>query len=412
MIINIKKILIIFWTFAFLCFRPSIFGEKYNLIVFITFLSLSILLIGLEKPSIRRNPFSISLLIGMMALYFFTQGFLLGSPTSIIFNSCFLIVFVSLLVAIVMPVNTLPILKAFVHIHVVLAISSIITISLFFLLGLNPDNLISLLDLGPLLGRTQEEYKYAFEAHTLYFPYSVNWASIGIGGYSIPRMLGIYREAGMAQIFFFTAYFFTYLVDFNRIKLVRALLLLGGILTFSTSGLLSFFVGYLFLNYFPQWKIRFSAKKLLIIFIVIPVILTILIFTPDIGILDKIASISGSQRTQSFLYSINLFAENPLFGIGYYKGFEDMERLGEEYVQFLGIIGVAYQIGIVGLVLYFLPWLYAIRYFHNRTTVFVLIPCFVTLFFSQPSYNDMIVWFLLLIDFKKICHISASSFSK
>ena len=145
------------------------------------------------------------------------------------------------------------------------------------------------------------------------------------------------------------------------------------------------------------------------LFIVIPIILTVLIFIPDIGILDKIASISGSQRTQSFLYSINLFAENPLFGTGYYKGFEDMERLGEEYIQFLGIIGVAYQIGIIGLVLYSLPWFYSIRYFHNKTTFFVLIPCLATLFFSQPSYNDMIVWFLLLIDFKKVSHISTSS---
>lgn len=343
-----------------------------------------------------------------MASYFFIQGLILGSPTSIIFNSCFLIVFVSLLIVIIIPTNVLPILKAFVYIHVVLAISSIITISQFFLLGLNPDNLIALMDLGPLLGRTQEEYVYAYEGHTLYFPYSVNWASVGIGGFSIPRMLGIYREAGMAQLFFFTAYFFTYIINFNRIKLVRTLLLLGGILTFSTSGLLSFFIGYLVLNYFPQWRIKFSARKLLIIFIVIPVILTVLIFTPDIGILDKIASISGSQRTQSFLYSINLFAENPLFGTGYYKGFEDMERLGEEYVQFLGIIGVAYQIGIVGLALYFLPWLYAIRYFHSKTTVFVLIPCLATLFFSQPSYNDMIVWFLLLIDFKKVSYVNAS----
>lgn len=407
--IEASKTLVFFWTLSLLCFRPSIFGEKHNPVVFIVFLSITVLLIGIEKPSINKNSFSIFLLVGLMTCYFFTQGLILGSPTSVVLNSCFLIVFVSLLVAIVVPTNALSIIRAFVHIHVILAISSIITISHFLVSGLNPDNLIVVMDLGPLLGRTQEEYKYAFEGHTLYFPYSVNWAAVGIGGYSIPRMLGVYREAGMAQIFFFTAYFLSYLVSFNRIKLVRTLLLLGGILTFSTSGLLSFFIGYLVLNYFPQWSIKFSAKKLLVIFIVIPVVLAVLIFTPDIGILDKITSISGNQRTQSFLYSINLLAENPLFGAGYYKGFENMERLGEEYVQFLGIIGVAYQIGIVGLVLYFLPWLYAIRYFHNKKTVFVLMPCFVTLFFSQPSYNDMIVWFLLLIDFKKVSHINTSS---
>lgn len=409
MIVSINRILLVLWAFTFLCFRPSIFGEKYNAIVFVFFFVLSFVIILINKIPIVHKHFISYLLILVMALYFFLQGLIAGSPISIVFNSCFLIVFVSLFLVIILPKFAHEIIRSFVFIHLILSISSLITISQFFVLGLNPDNLTTLMDLGPLLGRTQQEYKYAFEGHTLYFPYSVNWASIGIGGFSIPRMLGIYREAGMAQIFFFTAYFFTYLVSFNRIKLVRTLLLLGGILTFSTSGLLSFFVGYLVLNYFPQWSIRFSAKKLLIIFIVIPVILTVLIFAPDIGILDKIASISGNQRTQSFLYSTNLFAENPLFGTGYYKGFENMERLGEEYVQFLGIIGVAYQIGIVGLVLYFLPWLYAIRYFHNKKTVFVLMPCFVTLLFSQPSYNDMIVWFLLLMDFKKVFHINTSS---
>lgn len=336
-----------------------------------------------------------------MAFYFLAQGFILKAPTAIVFNSCFLIVFVSISIAIVTSYNAVQIIKAFILIHVALSLSSIVTIFLYILFGLNPDGLISITDLNDLVGRPHLEYIYAFEGHTLYFPYSVNWASIGVAGHPIPRMLGIYREAGMGQIFFFTAYFMSYLVDFNRTRLIRTMLLLGGILTFSTSGLLSFFAGYILLNHFPQWKFRFSTRKFVIAFIAVPLILFVLIFAPDIGVLDKVASLSGGQRTQSFLHSVKLLSENPVFGTGYYKGFENMDSRGEEYVQFLGIIGVAYQIGFVGIILYFLPWIYAINYFHSKKTVFVLAPCLVTLFFSQPSYNDMIVWFLLLINFKE-----------
>jgi len=242
---------------------------------------------------------------------------------------------------------------------------------------------------------------YAY--HHLFFPFSHSWAGIAMGGFYIPRLLGIYREAGMAQIFFFTAYFLTYLIELNRIKLVRNVLLIGALLTFSTAGALSFLGGYLALNFSPSQKIKLNVMKLVSFFVAIPIIVTAVLFTPDFGVLAKANSVSGNERMRSYQRSLDAFSERPIFGHGFFTGFEkDRDANDGSFVDTLGVIGFIYQLGIVGVILYFFPWFFSLIYFNNSKTYFVLMLCLLTLLFSQPSYIDMIVWFLLMSDFRSI----------
>jgi hypothetical protein len=402
--IRLSSILIGIWTMVFLCFRPSIFGEKYNILVFMIFSGITAVIFFTypnKKMAVDRKAFYGYLLILVLVGYFFIQGIVMGAPPKTVFNSCFLIVVVSLLSLFVTSRFSSQVIKSFIYILFAISLSSVVTMLIFVLSGMKEGGLLVLADLTEFVGRTKNVGPAFFDRHYVYFPFSVGWASVEIGNIKIPRLLGIFREAGMAQIFFFTAYFFTYIVDIRRVKVVRAVLFIAGTLTFSTSALISFLTGYIVLKFYPTPGSRVSIKKMFVAVVVIPAIVLVVLFFPDVGLMDKVSSFSGNQRSQSFMYSWKKFQEKPVLGFGYYKGFEQMQTK-KDYVQFLGLIGVAYQIGIIGLALYLCVWYYSLSKMNDRTTYFVLMPCFITLLISQPSYNDLIVWLLLLINFRVV----------
>lgn|GEM_PF-2322612 len=408
--IGLKKSLLFLWVFLLLCLRPSIFGERYNLVVFVLLFTVSIFLLFIYRKNLiqlETRSFGLFALIMLLVSYLFIQGMLSGSPPIIVFNSCFLIASVSLLSMYILSLDNAFILKSFIYIHVGLSMSSIVTFLMFVAGGFGSSGLITLGTIDNFMNTTLpngfEGEFYAY--HHIFFPFTHSWSGIGLGGLYIPRLLGIYREAGMAQIFFFTAYFLTYVVELNRVKLVRNILLIGGLFTFSTAGVLSFLAGYLVLNFYPRQKIKLNLMKLLSVFIAIPVIVTAVLFTPDFGVLAKVNSISGNERIKSYQRSWDQFVESPLVGHGFFNDFEKNRDVNDDkFIDTLGLIGFIYQLGIVGLFLYSLPWIYSLYYFNNPKTYFVLMPCLLTLLVSQPSYIDMVVWFLLMIDFKSIIH--------
>lgn len=405
--VSIQEIFVVLWALCFLFFRPSIFGERYNSLVFVVFALLTLFAINGHVRKLPSIPFKVFALILLVVTYWFIQGLALGSPRSVVINSSAFIALFSLTVLLVSGKYDTLVMRTFIWAHVVMAVSSIITMSMFIAGGFSDAGLIRLAVLNDFIARPTPEYSDSFSDHTLYFPFSVGWAGVGFGGIAIPRLTGIYREAGMAQIYFFTAFFLTYLVPVRHLRLVRIILFIGGVFTFSTSGMLSLIGGFLVMNYLPSMRVRITPIKVFALFVVVPCLVVLLLFLPDIGIMNKVISSSGNERTQSYLYSIAEFTKNPVFGQGYYKGFDARQADPRSHVDALGIIGILYQIGLVGITLYFLPWIYSVFHEHNRRTLFVLVPCFLTLFFSQPSYNDVLVWFLLLFNFKQIVETSA-----
>jgi hypothetical protein len=242
-----------------------------------------------------------------------------------------------------------------------------------------------------------------FGEHSLLVPFSFIWGRLPIFGINLPRFLGIYREPGLSQIYFWTAFFLTYFVKMKHIKIIRTCIFIGAFLTFSTTGILSFAAGYsafLFLNKSTQIEKVRNAVIVLCVTLLGGIILSL----PGIGILDKMENANGMDRIDSFNYSIHEFLENPIIGKGYYYGFST-DSEGRQFkgdVQFIGIIGVAYQLGSIGILLYFLCWIYSLTRLANRKTLCIYIPCIVTLLFFQPSYNDILVWFLMLINTREL----------
>lgn len=406
--IGLKKTLLFLWVLTFLCLRPSIFGERYNLIVFIALSIITVSTLYVYREDLNRvqgKSFGLLIIIFVLVSYLFIQGMILSSNARTVFNISFLMLGVSAISLYILRLDKEFIIRAIIDIHVIFSISSIITFSIVLLNGLNSDAVI-LRGASDFIRNYISPDKINGYEHDLMFPFTVHWSNVVLFGISLPRLLGIYREPGMAQIFFLTAYFFTYAIELKRPNRVRAILFVGSLLTFSTAGLLSFMAGYLVMWFYPRNRIRVKLKKTFLILIVLPIIIIASLYAPNYGLLAKMDSVSGNERTRSYQRSLSLIIERPWFGWGYYnKSFEKESGTTEDTIDTLGLIGVTYQIGIIGIVLYLLPWLYSFYYFNDYRTYFILMPCFLTLMVSQPSYNDMLVWFLLMIDFKSIVRV-------
>ena len=398
----LRKRLLFIWTVLLLLFRPSILGERFNPVIYFLFIIVTGLLFLLDPESKKRymdkRVIITFLLILLTILYFLFQGLLLSSAKSTVINSFVVILGASICIAYVSRKENVPqIFKAFITIFFWLSVTAVITAVIFIFCGLEASKIPVVANLSYLTPEYIANKGGSSGSHLLFFPFTLVWSSINIAGIDFPRFVGIFREPGMAQLFFLTAYFLTYFVEVKRVKLKRSLILMGAILTFSTGGLLSFLGGFLMLKLFGKGKVP-DVKVVSTTVVSLSIILIVFATIPQLGFLNKASSQSGKERSKSYMSSLKLLAESPVIGTGYYNDFIKNKKDKAVASQFLGILGVAYQIGIVGLILYSIVWYYGLSRLGNLQTFCIYMPCLLTLLISQPSYNDVIVFFLILTD--------------
>lgn len=401
------KVILVVWTILLLCFRPSLFGDRYSPLIFVCFVLVTLVL-HIAYPPVRAetnkeniNQKKVFFAILIAASYFLIQGIILSDTKITVINSSVIIFGTSFCIfSVVRRPNTVEtILKAFVLIHVVLSVSAIITILLFLF---NGSDISAVPVIGEIVVNPNDFLaETILEKHVIFFPFTAVWSSASLENLYLPRFIGFYREPGMAQIFFFTAYFLTFFLRLRYLKIIRVIVLIGSFLIISTAGFLSFVGGTIALYLFNGkiWQNKAAlATKLLIFSCVIYMAFTM----SEMGILDKIDSASGKARSESFERGEAQLMQSPIFGQGYFSGFKKDNSGFIVGAEFLGIPGVMYQIGIVGLILYFRVWFLSLRRTANMQTLCFYMPCLLTLLLSQPSYIDVFVWFLVLIDTSKM----------
>lgn len=397
-----KKRLLLVWTVLLLLFKPSMIGERFNPAVYFLFVSITGLLFLIDPESKKRymnkRVVTALLLILLSVFYFLFQGLLLSNAKGTVINSFVVIFGTSICIAYVSrKENVQQIFKFFINIFFVLSLSAIFTAVFFIFFNFNASEIPLLANLNFLVPSYFRPAGIYLGNHLLIFPFTGVWSALNIGSYSLPRFIGFFREPGMAQIFFLTAYFLTYFIEVKRLKFKRIIILIGAVFTFSTGGLLSFLGGFIMLKLFGKGK---TPNLTIIVTTMVSLTIIIAFFAtiPYLGFLNKISSESGKQRSESFSNSFKLLSESPVVGIGYYGDFKKNSKGVVVSQQFLGLAGVAYQIGIVGLILYSIAWYYGLARLGNMQTLCIYMPCLLTLMISQPSYNDVIVFFLILTD--------------
>jgi hypothetical protein len=402
--VSINNYLVVPWTITLLLFRPSLVGEIVNPLIFLIFISLTVCIFIFTKDlfyiSINKTLRLVAGAIFLTAIYFLLQGMVLSQAKGTVINS-FVVIFgttAALVYVLRNPLFVLVSLKTVILTHFFLSCSAIITLLIYIIVGLNASKLPLLYSF--VLHDMDMKSAIDFSGYSIYFPFTAVWSSLNIG-IVIPRCIGLYREPGMAQIFFLTSYFLTYFIQIKYLKFIRAVLFVGSILTFSTAGFLSFIGGSVALNAFNKelWKnpVKIVFKGCLLFFMIFSIFLL-----PSIGVFQKMENQSGNDRIVSYLQGIQRVAKHPIFGEGYYNGFKRDENGALLSEQFLGIPGVIYQIGFLGLLFYCLCWYFGSLKLASLKTICIYMPCFLTLLISQPSYNDVFTWFLLLVNTRNL----------
>jgi hypothetical protein len=378
-------------------FRPALVGESMNQAVFGLLLIVTAVILWTRRrvdPFRIDRPRAIALgLIFLTANYFMCQGLLISDAEErIIINSTLAILGPALCFILIQePRSQDVILKTFIYAHCAMALSALATLVLFIASGFDIHGILI-----KVINAQSGDVKDIYTQHSILLPFTIIWSSIGLAGINFPRFIGIYREPGMAQIFFFTAYFLTYFVSVRSMKWVRRLVLFGALATFSTAGFVSFVGGWSVLYLSGRVK-RMHPAALVGGAVLLFALVWMVIFAPEFGILAKAQNFSGGDRLKSLESSWEDFLSSPVIGQGYYSGFMKNEEGADAGRTFYGILDVFRQVGLAGIFLYFLTWWWGAFRMGNRKSLCVYMPCFLTLF-TQPSYNDVFVWFLLLLD--------------
>ncbi|MCV9388488.1 O-antigen ligase family protein [Reichenbachiella ulvae] len=256
--------------------------------------------------------------------------------------------------------------KLIILLDVILIISYVLTLiifafssKLYFLFGIN--------------------YDYYIDAK-VYFPFTILYGgAYNAGSVFIPRLLGIYREGGIAQIMFFYCFLqVDYLFNTKR-KILKWVLLFGVLITFSTAGLATaiFMIGHLYLDK-KDWKIRFSTGIYISIFAVL--LLLGALFAPHVGLIDKSSGASYDYRADAQDNAWSIIMDRPFLGSGYLNDVKNTPPTN--------LLASIYQFGIPlwsGLVIIYLSGVISC----NKRTLQKLVeftPLVLTLFFSQPLY--------------------------
>lgn len=398
-----EDLLLPVWVLFLILFRPSVFGERYNSLIFLFFFVVTVMILAIESQKhlgLNRRRVLLMVVVYICITYFFIQGLILSDARATVINSCSFLVMLIPCLVLVLSNHQEKVLKLFINFHYILSWSAVITFCIFIFLGLSIDALPVLANLDSRFGLGVSDPSVGLVNHLMFFPFTICWSLTGLFGYDIPRFTGIYREPGMAQIFFLTALMLTYFVDVKNYKLKRIILFVGSLLTFSASGLANLAICMLFLTVFNA-----SVKRSVVGFIRKPWVLVfgLLVFVVVVRfainmVMNKLGEVSGEGRLESFAEGLRLLSQNLAFGDGYYNSFRKDEGGVVISNSFIGIPGVSYQLGLVGLFLYFLCWYLSLRYLSNRRAFCIYIPCLLTLMLSQPSYNDAFSWFVLFLD--------------
>ena len=232
-----------------------------------------------------------------------------------------------------------------------------------------------------------------YEDYTLalYFPVTPGFGRISIGSFQFLRLTGLFRECGIAQLFYIWAiseaeYYF------NIPKWIKRLLVLGLLFCFSTMGYVNLVIwmcAKLFLNMKNSMdKKSFRRNLLLILYLVIFVIAFANI--PGIRIADK-AKVSFNARFGGYMEIFELFKSNPLFGTDSF-----VENSSS------GLFQMIYQIGLVGLILYYSIILFAFFHAQNKKR-FILanLAGIITLTISQPIWDAPLLFLLWAMPYKE-----------
>ncbi len=272
--------------------------------------------------------------------------------------------------------------KAFCKAFILFLVFQVCSYLITFALSIGRSNVYSLEAFSLYI----EKYGYNLN---MYYPFTFATGRWIIFSKQILRLSAMFRECGIAQLFYIWAYseckYF-----FERSQLIKIILFLGILFCLSTAGyvcLIAFLVLELLLT-----RKEYSKKQIGIRISMVLVVmgLIIMVFTfPGIRIADKNA-VSIKSRLGYYEIVFDLLKKNLLFGIGA----NTITGTATTFLQTL------YGIGIVGFWLYISIFINAYNSaIDKKRFVLANLASIITLMFSQPIYDAPIVFLLAVLPY-------------
>ncbi|MGN7167362.1 hypothetical protein ACTHSJ_16015 [Paenibacillus cellulositrophicus] len=365
------------------CFliRPSAFGQQFTAIGIAV--SLFTLLLHLHQQKGKGLPVKISsqnLSVIIMTSLLFTllslHVVLVNSNNNLDFVLKALIAHIAIIISFGIILSNeesnITFFRWFIKILLLFVFSYYVTLLLSIFIPLNSLQLFKLNIKG-----------YEGTGNT-YFPFTIlySFMSVGENGFKLPRLLGLFRESGILQMFMIWSLFNLKRVNMNK-PWVKVTLFLGILASFSTAG-----VAVLFINL----VISFILNKKLIRAAVFVIFAYLAIFyTPFIGVNAKMDThgASISDRYIAVENSLNSLKENPL-GIGLYNatGFNNSG---------INLVAASSMIGIQGFLLAILTYLIPMIFVQNKRSYFLSVsPLLITSLTSQPILDAPLVYVMMM----------------
>jgi hypothetical protein len=378
----VRKILLAAITLLILNLRPAFVGQELNeavILIPLVFLGILYILLKIPVSVITKEKFVLFGLSLVFSLYLIAQALFIGTSSVLIAAQIGIVVVsvATISTFLFLPKDVYLVLKTITVFFAILAISQIITYSLFLLVGIEKTPLIR-----EYTSIDADRMPWGFK---WYFPITVTAGSEVVFGSKMPRAAGIFREPGIYQMFPIFSFFALDYLDIRHKKLLRVMFAFALFTTFSTAGYVIFLSCLLYKYFFVHGK-----RRILRSFVVLSVIMCAILVVwrmENVGVADKLID---EPRVKIVQASSELFVSNPLVGIG--------------IAQYEGInfIAAVAGIGIIGAVLYLmLVWASISRYLWSNVLTLYL-PILLTAFFAQPMYLKGVVIFLLFLSFEML----------
>jgi hypothetical protein len=397
MIINYKdgKLLIVaLLILGSFLLRPSIFGQSYSL------LGGGILLATLAMAILMRNTKfekSDALWIGLMGILFWLYCLVLSLFSG---NSNLEFVYKASAAGIVSfltysymftDVNLRRLcFDIFSKINALLGYSIFISFILLFFLGVDSITL-GKIDIHGYDEVNIQEMAYRFstggvwvENGQVVFPFSIIYGYLS--DYNIYRFLGVYRESGIAQMFFLWSAWYLYFRNINWKWLLGSIL--GAIFVMSTAFFLTALASLVtFISLDKRFRFRHRITGLLIVTFV----LVLFFMAPGIGLVDKMLTHSESlnDRIEPIISAFDDHTST-FFGEGLYLANEN------SLLQGINALAYIYYYGIIGFILYLCIFMIAFVQTDDKTRCVTLTSIILTTsLIFQPIIDAPLVNFLI-----------------
>lgn len=372
-------------TTAFLV-RPSAFGNEYTnyglamIFVAIAFHIMDCIYRGI-KLTISKNNFAVVSMVLVFFSYIAIQSMLIPNHMNLgsIYKTYIANVLIILVSAMILTDDFAKkkFFKWFTWVILITTISSIITLVLTLFIPMEKLYLFKL-----QFGGNEAM------AGSTYFPFTIIYGVLHYDHIELPRLLGLFRESGIAQMFMLWALFNLKSIDMNKVW-VKIVLIIGVILTFSTAG-----IAVLCVNIVVQQLINLKLLRSIMLLIIS---YCIIMYVPFIGLHDKVDTGHGksvSDRQEATFNAWDTLSEHP-FGIGFNNS--------TVFNSGINLMAASNMIGVIGfflcLFVYFFP---AITAGNRKRYILSMLPIVLTSLTSQPLIDAPLVYIMLLAPY--ICH--------